>query len=395
MNNSYLHVIEFIKSLYPNQNPVPLHAPVFLGNERKYLADCVDSTFVSSVGQYVDKFEFLIAEYTQSKKAVACVNGTSALHLALKLVGVKRDTEVITQPLTFIATANAISYCGAQPIFLDVDMETLGLSPVALKRWLEKSTSQKYVNATNATQCFNNETGRQIAAVVPMHTFGFPCKIDEIVSICKEHHIPVVEDAAESIGSFYKGKHTGTFGNVGIISFNGNKTITTGGGGILLFNSESMASHAKHLTTQAKVPHAWEFVHDEIGYNYRMPNINAAIGCAQLEKLDEILISKRNVGEKYQKYFTDIEGIEFFTQPESSIANYWLNTVFLKNRSQRDRILEEANNNGVMIRPSWRLMTDLTMFEKCKRDELLNAKNLSSRLVNLPSSARLNAGEIG
>ena len=281
MQKTFHDIVDFIRVLYAKPaGTIYLHEPVFCGNEKKYLSDCIDLTYVSSVGKYVDLFEEKIAEYTGANKAVVCVNGTNALHLALLLTGVKRDDEVITQPLTFIATANAIAYCGARPVFLDVDRETLGLSPDALLAFLETQTR------LNAEGCFNKSTKKRIAACIPMHTFGHPCKIDQIVAICREHKIEVVEDAAESIGSFYKGQHTGTFGKIGVLSFNGNKILTTGGGGMMLFKDKELAKRAKHLTTQAKIPHPWEFVHDEVGYNYRMPNINAALGIAQLEQLD-------------------------------------------------------------------------------------------------------------
>ena len=279
----YEKVISFIHELYDAEDFVPLSVPKFMGNEKKYLEECIDTTFVSSVGKFVDRFELDMASYTGAKKAVVCVNGTNALHMAMMLVGVEREDEVITQALTFIATCNAMSYIGAHPVFVDVDKDTMGLSPVAVKNWLSKNTEIRN------GECFNKNTGRRVKACVPMHTFGHPVHIEELIQICEEYHIEVVEDAAESIGSLYKGKHTGTFGKVGAISFNGNKTITTGGGGMMLFNDEELAVKAKHLTTQAKVPHRWEFRHDHIGYNYRMPNINAALGCAQLENLDKYI----------------------------------------------------------------------------------------------------------
>ncbi|MDE6340151.1 MAG: LegC family aminotransferase, partial [Muribaculaceae bacterium] len=304
---------------------VPLHAPTFAGNEKRYLDECIDTTFVSSVGAFVDRFERDMAAFTGAKRAVVCVNGTSALYMALLLVGVERGDEVLTQSLSFIATCNAISYIGAHPVFIDVDFDTMGLSPDALRKWLETHTYRDEAGALR-----NRKTDRRVKAVVPMHTFGHPCRIEEIASICAEYGLELVEDAAESIGSYYKGKHTGTFGRVGAISFNGNKTITTGGGGMLLFNDEKLADFAKHLTTQAKLPSRWEFVHDHVGYNYRMPNINAALGCAQLEQIEEFLKSKRETAEVYKRYFAaDPDGIRFMEEPADSKSNYWLNTILL------------------------------------------------------------------
>lgn len=397
METTYKEIISFIRQLYNQPSAfIPLHAPVFVGNEKKYLEECIDSTFVSSVGKFVDLFEEKMAEYTGAKKAVVCVNGTNALHLALMMVGVERDTEVITQPLTFIATANAISYCGAHPVFLDVDLDTLGLSPTALRNWLETSTIQQINKSTNQQQTINKKTGRPITACVPMHTFGHPARIDEIVEICNEYNIPVVEDAAESLGSYYKGQHTGTFGKIGVLSFNGNKVITTGGGGMLLFQDEELAKKAKHLTTQAKVPHAWEFVHDEIGYNYRMPNINAALGLAQIEQLPMFLESKRQLAHAYSEFFKNLtestpqrlnkSTIQYIKEPTNSTANYWLNCILLPNRQQRDEFLEYTNENGVMTRPVWELMNRLPTFTDSECGELINAKWITDRLVNLPSS---------
>ena len=331
--NKYKDVVSFIHDLYGTDEMVPLHVPTFRGNEKKYLNECIDSTFVSSVGKFVDKFEEMITDYTGTTKAVVCVNGTNALHMALMLVGVERDDEVITQALTFIATCNAISYIGAHPVFIDVDKDTMGLSPIALESWLLENTEIK------GDSCFNKRTGRRIKACVPMHTFGHPVHLDELVEVCKRYHIDIVEDAAESLGSFYKGKHTGTYGKIGVISFNGNKTITTGGGGMLLFRDEELGKVAKHITTQAKVPHRWEFVHDQIGYNYRMPNINAALGCAQLEQINDILENKRETAELYKVFFKDKEAITFFCEPNNCKSNYWLNAVLLNNKEQQSLFL--------------------------------------------------------
>ncbi|MDE7116207.1 MAG: LegC family aminotransferase [Muribaculaceae bacterium] len=364
---------------------VPLHTPTFSGNEKKYLDECIDSTFVSSVGAFVDRFERDIAEYTGARKAVVCVSGTNALHMALMLAGVERDDEVLTQSLSFIATCNAISYIGASPVFIDVDYDTMGLSPAALRKWLENHTVK---DADNVLR--NKSTGRRVKCVVPMHTFGHPCRIDEIAEICREYCLELVEDAAESIGSFYKGKHTGTFGRIGAISFNGNKTITTGGGGMLLFNDEKLADYAKHLTTQAKVPSRWEFIHDHIGYNYRMPNINAALGCAQLEKIQGFLASKRKTAGIYREFFaSEPGGIKFMAEPSESVSNYWLNAIAFPSREERDRFLQYSNDHGVMTRPIWELMWRLPMFEHCERDSQTNTVLLADTIVNLPSSVKL------
>lgn len=375
-------ICEFIHTLFETKDFVPLSVPKFIGNEKKYLEECIDTTFVSSVGKFVDRFEEEMAAYTGAKKAVVCVSGTNALHMAMMLVGVERDDEVLTQALTFIATCNALSYIGAHPVFIDVDKETMGLSPEAMKAWLVKNTEIKN------NQCYNKHTGRRVKACVPMHTFGHPVKLDELVVLCHEYHIELVEDAAESIGSFYKGKHTGTFGKVGVISFNGNKTITTGGGGMLLFQDEELGKFAKHLTTQAKVPHRWAFVHDHIGYNYRMPNLNAALGCAQLENLERYVQVKRETAEKYKEFFATVSDVEFFTEPENCRSNYWLNVVLLKDKSTQQEFLEYTNDHGVMTRPVWELMNRLEMFKDCENDGLENTEWLSDRVVNIPSSVK-------
>lgn len=379
----YSQIISFIKDVYGTDGFVPLSVPKFTGNEKKYLEECIDTTFVSSVGKFVDRFEEMVAEYTGARKAVVCVSGTNALHMAMMLVGVERDDEVLTQALTFIATCNAISYIGAHPVFVDVDKDTMGLSPKAVKTWLEAHAEIK------EGTCYNKTTGRRIKCCVPMHTFGHPVHIDELVEVCKEWHIELVEDAAESIGSFYKGKHTGTFGKVGAISFNGNKTITTGGGGMLLFMDEELGQLAKHLTTQAKVPHRWEFVHDHIGYNYRMPNINAAIGCAQMEHLEEFVLDKRETAATYAAFFKTMDNVEFFTEPQGCRANYWLNAVILKDKQAQLEFLQQTNDNGVMTRPIWELMNRLPMFEHCQKDGLENTIWLADRVVNIPSSVRI------
>jgi aminotransferase in exopolysaccharide biosynthesis len=380
--DKYAKLIHFIKEMYRTDSFIPLHEPRFWGNEKKYLNECIDSTFVSSVGKFVDRIELDIAKYTGSKYAVAVVNGTAGLHIALQLSGVKKDTEVLTQPITFIATANAISYCGAYPVFLDVDLDTVGLSPAALRSFLKENTT--YDSSTNKT--INKRTKRQISACVPMHTFGHPCRIDEIVEICNEYGIAVVEDAAESIGSFYKGKHTGTFAPLGVFSFNGNKTITSGGGGIIITNNEDLARLAKHITTTAKIPHKWEYRHDVIGYNYRMPNINAALAVAQLEQIDVFLESKREIANRYQE-FGSLNNFSILHEPENSNSNYWLNAIISDNIEERDKLLAVTNDSSVMTRPVWTLMNKLKMFECCQTDSLVNSQWLENRIVNLPSSA--------
>lgn len=382
MGERHQAIIDFIRRLYHTTDFIPLHEPKFCGNEKIYLNDCIDSTFVSSVGKYVDRFEQMLAVYTGARFAVATVNGTAALHIALKLVGVNQGDEVITQPLTFIATCNAISYCGATPVFVDVERDTLGLSPDSLRAFLTSSTEQ------TANGCINKTTGRRISAVVPMHTFGLPCRIDKVAKVCEEFRIPLVEDAAESLGSFYRDKHTGTFGKCSAFSFNGNKTITTGGGGMIVTDDEALAKRAKHITTTAKQPHSYEFVHDEIGYNYRMPNINAALGCAQMESLPRLLESKRAIAEAYADFFAS-STTTFVVEPEHASANYWLNALLLEDRQARDVFLKELNDAGVMSRPIWRLMNELPMFWACQATDLTNAKWLEDRVINIPSSARL------
>lgn len=380
--NSKLAIIAFIRDAFQTSDFIPLHAPYFGGNEKKYLIETIDSTFVSSVGPFVNKFEEKIAEYTGAKHAVACVNGTNALHIALLVCGVQSEDEVISQALTFVATANAISYIGAKPVFIDVDRDSMGLSAEALSQFLKNNAEIKQDGF-----CYNKGTGRKIAACVPMHTFGLPTKVDEISEICKNWNIALIEDAAESLGSYFKGKHTGTFGKLGVFSFNGNKTITCGGGGAIITDDEELAKKIKHLTTQAKIPHAWKFRHDDIGYNYRMPNLNAAVACAQLEQLPEILENKRNLAEQYKLYFADTE-IEFVVEPKNSIANYWLNAIILNTEDERDAFLTKTNENGIMTRPIWDLMSTLPMFENCQNDGLENSQWLEKRVVNIPSSYR-------
>lgn len=358
---------------------VPLHRPIFEGNERKYLVDCIDSNFVSSVGIKVTEFEEKIAEYTGAKYAVATVNGTAALHVAIELAGVNAGDEVLSQAVTFIATCNAITYAGAHPVFVDVDLETMGMSPDALLEFLEAHAEK------TSSGALNKGTGRHIAACIPMHTFGFPCRIEEIVSICDDWGITVVEDAAESLGSYVACRHTGTFGKMATLSFNGNKVITTGGGGMLITDDPELAKRAKHITTTAKVPHPYEFVHDEIGYNYRMPNLNAALGCAQMERLEEFLTIKSEVASKWGEFF-DANGVKFVRAAGSNRANHWLNTIILDSSEDRNKFLTTTNEKGVMTRPIWKLMSELAMFKDCQADSLVNSKWLEDRAVNIPSS---------
>lgn len=372
-------LIKFIRDQYQTYDFIPLHAPVFRGRERELVSDTIDSTFVSSVGVYVDMFEEGIAKFTGSPRAVAVVNGTAALHVALKLVDVVPGDLVITQSLTFVATCNAISYCGADPLFVDVDRHTLGLSPAAVEAWLAENAL-----IDDRGECRTRVGHRRIRACLPMHTFGHPVELDELTAVCKRWHLILVEDAAESLGSYYKGRHTGNFGMVGVLSFNGNKIMTTGGGGVLLAG-EVIGKRAKHLTTTAKVPHAYEFVHDEIGYNYRMPNLNAALGCAQLAQLPSFVSSKRALAARYIEFFigTDLQPV---VEPRGCCSNYWLNSVVCQDIQQRDALLTSTNNAGVMTRPIWALMTRLPIYKHALRGPMENAEWLEARLVNLPSS---------
>jgi aminotransferase in exopolysaccharide biosynthesis len=376
-------VISFIRKEFDQPEAfVGLHEPLFAGNERKYLIEAVDSTFVSSVGKFVDLFEQNIRDYTGAGHAVATVNGSAALHIALLLAGVKPGDLVITQPLTFIATCNAIKYAQAEPVFVDIDLDTLGLSPVHLRTFLKENTIIK------SGELIHKSTLRKIAACVPMHTFGHPVHLDELLQVCQEYNLPVVEDAAESLGSQYKNKQTGTFGLIGTYSFNGNKTITCGGGGMIVTNNGGLAKLAKHLTTQAKKPHPWDFDHDHVGYNYRMPNINAALGCGQLEMLDRFLDNKRKLANRYKTFFKNSD-ISFVDEPANCKANFWLNAVLLKDRTQRDLFLKETNANKVMTRPSWTLMNKLSMFSTAITSDLTNCQYVEDRLVNIPSSPRV------
>ncbi len=377
------HILNFIRRTFNDaEGFIPLHAPYFGGKEKEYVTDTIDSTFVSSVGAYVTRFEEMMAEITGARYAIATVNGTTALHLALVLAGVKYGEEVITQSLTFVATANAISHAGAIPVFADVDKDTMGLSPVALQAFLEE-----HATVNEKGECINKTTGRRIAACVPMHTFGFPARITEIAAVCVKYNIPLVEDAAESLGSYVGDKHTGTFGKIGVFSFNGNKTVTCGGGGAIVTDDEAIAKRAKHLSTTAKIPHAYEFVHDDIAYNYRMPNLNAALACAQLEQLDVMLKNKRELAGMYSNFFEG-SSVSFVKEKEGTKANYWLNTLIFRDHLQQQAFLKESNDSKVMTRPIWRLMNRLPMYAHCQHGDLSNAEWLEERVVNIPSSVR-------
>ena len=362
--------------------PVSLHEPKFIGSEWIYLKECLDSTFVSSVGKFVDKFEADLALFTGAKYVIATVNGTAALHVALKLAGVLPDEEVLMSPLTFVATANAASYCGGTPHFVDIESETLGIDAVLLHRYLKENTSLQN------SQCINLKTGKVIRAIVPMHVFGHPSNVDALMKVAEEFNLELIEDAAESLGSFYRGRHTGTFGKMGTLSFNGNKTITTGGGGAILTNDPVLAARAKHITTTSKIKHPWAFEHDEVGFNYRMPNINAALGCAQLEQLPKFLDAKRRLFECYQMAFSNIPFISLMSEPEECQSNYWLQTLILDPsvESQREEMLSKTNNAGIMTRPAWNLMHEITPFRNCPRSDLRNAESLTRRIINIPSS---------
>ena len=377
-------VITAIRSVV-GSSQVALHEPSFEGNEWIYLKECLDSTYVSSVGKFVDQFEEDLANYTGAKYAISVVNGTAALQIALKLAGVQPDDEVLIPALTFVATANAVTYCNAVPHFVDCEELTLGIDTTKLREYLQENSSQ------HSGQCINDITGRVIRALVPMHTFGHPSDIEGLLSIARDFNLVLVEDAAESLGSYYLGQHTGTFGLFGALSFNGNKTITTGGGGAILTNSESLARHAKHLTTTAKLPHAWEFCHDEIGYNYRMPNINAALGCAQLEQLPAKLAAKRDLFSRYHDAFTSIKGVTLFREPQNCQSNYWLQCLVLdeSESENRNQILESTNKVGIMTRPAWMLLNELIPFRDLPSMDLSTAYSLAGRIINIPSSPGL------
>ena len=379
-------VVKAIRSVTGN-GEIALHEPEFSGNEQNYLSECLESTFVSSIGKYVDKFESQLVNFTGAKYAISVVNGTSALHIALKLAGVIAQDEVLIPALTFVGTANAVVYCGAIPHLIDSEPNTLGVDPRKLRRYLTSFTTK--VNGN----CVNKKTGRVIRAVVPMHTFGLPVQMEELQEVASEFKLEIIEDAAESLGSRFNGKHTGTFGTIGILSFNGNKIITTGGGGAILTDNKDLALRAKHLTTTAKVPHKWEFSHDEVGFNYRMPNINAAIGCAQIEALPQKLIAKRELHLKYRKAFTEISEVDLIHEPANSESNYWLNTLRLRRTSETQliQILEATNSVKITTRPVWKLISELGIYPTLEMMDLSISNELSQTLINLPSSPKLNA----
>lgn len=379
--SNYSEVVGFIKNQFDKKEFIPLHEPKFSGNEKKYVVDTIDSTFVSSVGAYVDKFELMMSSISRTNKSIAVVNGTSALQVALRLAGVGNGDEVITQALTFIATINAIIYNGAAPIFIDVDIDTMGLSPHAVEYFLEE------FGELREGICYNKKTNKKIAACMPMHTFGFPVHLNELLKVCNKWNIPVVEDAAEAIGSEYHSKPIGGFGKLGVYSFNGNKIVTSGGGGAIVTNDIELGLKAKHLTTTAKIPHPYEYVHDEIGYNFRMPNLNAALACAQLEQLDFFIKNKRLLAKQYSSFFKN-KGIKFRTELPQTRANYWLMCVELENKNERESFLKETNENGVMTRPIWQLIFKSSLYSGFQKDEQNNAMYLEDRIVNIPSSVR-------
>lgn len=374
-------IIDFVRGIYPQQGKISLHEPRFRGNEKAYLMDAIDSTFVSSVGAYVDQFEQMMAKISQSQRAIAVVNGTAGLQVALRLAGVKAEDEVLTQALTFVATANAIIYNNANPVFLDVDLDTMGLSAEAVEAFLDK------YGELRDDGCYNTSSGRRIAACMPMHTFGFPVHLDKLMEICTKWNIPLVEDAAESLGSEYKGRPTGTFGKLAVFSFNGNKIVTSGGGGAIVSNDVELGIAAKHLTTTAKISHPYEYIHDDLGYNFRMPNLNAALACAQLEQLGGFLAEKRKLAGQYESFFTG-KGIKFRTELNDTRANYWLMCIELENKDDRDLFLQTSNSADVMTRPIWQLMFRLPMYSGFQRDQQINAAFLEERIVNIPSSVR-------
>lgn len=376
------NIINFIKKTFDTNEFIPLHAPKFVGNEKKYLNECIDSTYVSYVGQFVTKFEEYTAKYTNSKFAIATANGTLALHASLIVLNVDENCEVLTQALTFVATVNAISYTKAKPVFIDSD-ETLGMCPEKLEVFLKNETVVK-----DDGFCYNKKTNKKIPVCVPVHIFGHPCKIDKIIEICNKYNITVLEDSAESLGSFYNNVHTGIFGKIGILSFNGNKIVTTGGGGMVLTNDEAIAKKLKYITTTAKIPHPFLFNHSETGYNYRMPNVNAAVGLAQIECLDKFLENKRELFYIYESFFESLN-IKMLKEPKNSKSNYWLNAILLNNKEERDKFLEFSNKNNVMCRPIWTLMNKLPMFENCQTTNLEKAQYFEDRIVNIPSSIRL------
>jgi len=377
--------ISLLKSVLKEDGKIPLHEPLFAGKEWKYVKDCLDTGWVSSAGKYVNEFDFKLEQYTGIKHSIAVVNGTAALHICLKLAGVRQGDEVLVPALTFVATANAVVYCGAIPHFIDIEVKSLGVDPVKLYDYL------KEIAVIKNDICFNKQTMRPIKAVIAMHTFGHPVDLEPLLEVCKKYKLELIEDAAEALGSYYKNRHVGSYGRLSAVSFNGNKIITTGGGGAILTNDTELAKMARHLITTAKVPHPWAFIHDQVGYNYRMPNINAALGCAQIEQIDRFIANKRALAEKYRKAFSNVHGIRFFTEPEYARSNYWLNTLIIDEeyKEMRDLLLSETNKQGISTRPSWELMNKLEMYKDCPRMDLSIAENLGQRIINIPSSAYL------
>ncbi len=380
--NKFYEIVQFIKNLYSGKDFIPLHAPVFIGNEKKYLNDCIDFTYVSYVGEFVNKAEKKLSEIIGAKYVVTTSSGTTALHIALMVAGVKPNTEVITQPLTFVATCNAILHCNAKPVFIDIERETLGLDPNKLEDFL------KYRTVYEDGKILNKITNKEITAILPVHIFGHPCKIDEIVQIANQYNLPVIEDAAEAMGSLYNNKHCGTFGNIGILSFNGNKIVTSGGGGAMITNDEALAQRARHISSTAKVPHKYYFIHDELGYNYRMPALNAALLLAQLENLENFVAEKRELAKKYEEFFTQM-GIGFLKEPLNARSNYWLNTIFFKAQNERDEFLEYSNQNQVQTRAIWNLMPTLPYLKDCYLDDISIAIDIQKRGVNIPSGVKV------
>lgn len=373
-------LIEFVRGVYRTNDFIPLHAPTFSGKEKEYVIDTINSTFVSSVGKFVDKFENKIRTFTGAGKAVATVNGTAALHTALYMSGVKAGDLVITQALTFVATCNVLHHMGVDPVFVDVSKDSLGMSPKAASIWLEDNAV-----LSDSGDCIHKSSGRTIKAIMPMHTFGHPVDLDELIKLCDCWNLVLIEDSAESLGSLYKGKHTGTIGDFGALSFNGNKIITTGGGGMVLVRDTRTGKRTKHITTTAKVPHPYEFYHDEAGFNYRMPNLNAALGCAQMDNLSFFIAQKRVLASKYMEFFRGSD-FQFVSEPDYAVSNYWLNAIICQDESARDLLLEETNRKGVMTRPVWTLMTKLPMYSDTLRGSLECSEWLEKRLVNLPST---------
>ncbi|MCD4722122.1 MAG: LegC family aminotransferase [Desulfobacula sp.] len=385
MNELAQNIVDTLFEILPNQTSFPLHEPFFNGNEKEYLMECINSRFVSSVGKYVDKFEKMLAEYTGAKHAIAVVNGTAALHIALKLADISSEDEVLVPSLTFVGTANAIAYCGATPHFIDSNINTLCLDVEKLDNYLEKIT--RVANNT----CINKLTNKKIKAIIPVHIFGHPADMEPLMDLCDKYHLKVVEDAAESIGSYYKGRHTGNFGIASAISFNGNKTITTGGGGAVLCNNLALAEKARHISTTARSDKDWHPFHDQIGFNYRMPNINAALGCAQIEQLPDILKKKRLLAKKYNDKLNKIKGISFLWEPDHSQSNFWLNTLMLDKADPEllNQILKLTNKNGILTRPVWTPLHKLPMYRHSPAMDLSSVEKLENRIINIPSSKNL------